>query len=67
MPFHMTCLYPFSFHPERLLDFPQQVSFESIRDYLTTHVIEGIVWHDEANDRYAKIKRRDFDLPWPVK
>ena len=61
------CLYPFSFHPEQLLDFPQQVSFDSIRNYLTTHVIEGIVWHDEVNNRYAKIKRRDFDLPWPVK
>ena len=61
------CLYPFSFRPERLLDFPQQVSFEHIKDYLTTHVIEGIVWHDETNNRYAKIKRRDFDLPWPAK
>lgn len=27
---------------------------------------EGLVWHDDVNDRYAKIKRRDFGLPWPL-
>lgn len=28
--------------------------------------IEGIVWH-HPDGRMAKIKRRDFGLPWPVK
>lgn len=58
-------LYPFTLHPEILPDFPKEVTFESIRDYLTTHEIEGIVWHDTMHPRMAKIKRRDFDLPWP--
>jgi hypothetical protein len=61
------CLYPFSFLPEQLFDFPRRVTFECIRDYLAAHEIEGIVWHDQVNNRFAKIKRRDFDLPWPVK
>ncbi|GAG08344.1 unnamed protein product [marine sediment metagenome] len=28
--------------------------------------VEGIVWH-HPDGRMAKIKRRDFGLPWPVK
>jgi hypothetical protein len=60
-------LYPFSFRPIHLLDFPAVVTFESIRDYLEIHPIEGIVWHDPMLHRMAKIKRRDFGLEWPVK
>lgn len=65
-------LYPFSFRPERLFDFPIVVTFDSIRSYLATHEIEGIVWHDRMSEgvssqKMAKIKRRDFGLPWPVK
>ncbi len=29
-------------------------------------LVEGIVWHHE-DGRMAKIKRKDFGLPWPVK
>jgi len=63
----LPCLYAFS-NPllvYTLYDNPR--TFEEIRDYLATHPIEGIVWHDLARHRYAKIKRRDFGLPWPVK
>ncbi len=41
-------------------------AFNAIRNVLSRHEIEGIVWcHPDG--RLAKIKRRDFGLPWPVK
>ena len=40
--------------------------YEGIEDFLKTNdPIEGIVWHHE-DGRMAKIKRRDFGLPWPA-
>ena len=40
-------------------------SFEGIKNYLTDHIIEGIVfWKDE--EPQCKIKRSDFLLKWPV-
>jgi len=45
----------------RLSDVPR--SFAGLREYLTAHVIEGIVFH-HPDGRLAKIKRRDFGLPW---
>ena len=39
-------------------------SFEGIRSYLETHVIEGIVFWKDGEPR-CKIKRNDFGLPWP--
>jgi hypothetical protein len=60
------CLYAFSLHPDVLLDFPEEFTFFIIRDYLAEHPIEGIVWH-HLDGRMAKIKRRDFGLPWPIK
>jgi hypothetical protein len=59
-------VYPFTFRPEVLFDFPEECTFFTIRDYLAEHVIEGIVWHHE-DGRMAKIKRKDFGLAWPVK
>ena len=38
-------------------------SFEGIRTYLKTHVIEGIVFWKDGHPR-CKIKRTDFGLPW---
>lgn len=39
-------------------------SFEGIRSYLESHMIEGIVfWKD--GDPQCKIKRSDFGFPWP--
>jgi hypothetical protein len=39
----------------------------ALRVYLAGIVIEGIVWWTRGNDRVpvCKIKRSDFDLPWP--
>lgn len=45
---------------------PRDLSFDGIREELTTSWEEGIVWH-HPDGRMAKIKRRDFGLPWPVK
>lgn len=44
--------------------------FAGIRAYLAAHEIEGIVWWLDLTDPdcdKAKIKRKDFKLPWPVK
>ncbi len=60
------CLYSFMIDPEYIL--VQGIrTFESIMGYLTTHEIEGMVWHDRIHERYAKIKRRDYGLAWPPK
>lgn len=41
-------------------------TFEGIKQYLTEHAIEGLVfWKD--GEPQCKIKRTDFGLPWPVK
>lgn len=41
-------------------------TYESLQQYLTSTVHEGIVfWRDHKP--VGKIKRRDFGLPWPVK
>jgi hypothetical protein len=41
-------------------------SFRTIRLCLEELLIEGIVWH-HPDGRMAKVKRRDFGLPWPVR
>lgn len=40
-------------------------SFTAIKAFLAQRQIEGIVWHADSGRRMAKIKRRDFGLPWP--
>ncbi len=41
-------------------------SFDGIRQYLSDHAVEGIVfWKDD--EPKCKIKRKDFGLKWPVK
>ena len=39
---------------------------EGIKEYLSAHEIEGIVWH-RGNGEMCKIKRSDFGFEWPVK
>lgn len=41
-------------------------SYNSIKDFLTDNVMEGIVFH-HPDGRMAKIRRADFKLKWPVK
>jgi hypothetical protein len=74
------CLYPFSFDPNLAFDpianldpfelTPSKI-YNAIEAYFTGmggplqgRPIEGIVWHG-PDGRMAKIKRRDFGLPWP--
>lgn len=40
-------------------------TFEGLREFLSTSRIEGVVFHHQ-DGRLAKIKRRDFGLPWPL-
>lgn len=40
-------------------------SFVGLRDWLTAHPVEGLVFH-HPDGRMAKIKRRDFGLRWPA-
>ena len=49
-------------HGQDLID-PER-SFEGIRSYLETHMIEGIVFWKDGEPR-CKIKRKDFGFPWP--
>lgn len=37
--------------------------FEDIKEYLRTHMIEGIVFH-RGNGEMCKIKRTDFNFEW---
>lgn len=53
-----------------LLQHQGQLSFETIKEYLAAHPIEGIVWWRTLDDMDAdkvKVKRKDFRLPWPLK
>lgn len=49
-------------HGQDLID-PER-SFDGIRSYLETHMIEGIVFWRDGEPR-CKIKRKDFRFPWP--
>ena len=45
--------------------------YAALREFLSEHTVEGIVWWTDTQSRggvsVCKIKRSDFDLPWPVK
>ena len=36
----------------------------AIKSFLAEHAMEGLVWH-HPDGRMAKIKSRDFGIPWP--
>lgn len=42
------------------------VEFQALKAWLEVAPMEGIVWH-HLDGRMAKIKRCDFDWPWPIK
>lgn len=44
---------------------PADRTYEGLRSWLRSSEFEGIVFHHN-DGRMAKIKRRDFGLPWPV-
>lgn len=51
-----------------LTDF-NDFSFDGVREYLSTHPYEGIVFHHKntlTDGRMCKIRRKDFGLPWPI-
>lgn len=43
-----------------------ELLFKEVLTFLHRNPIEGVVWH-HPDGRMAKIKSRDFGLPWPVK
>lgn len=47
-------------------DRPIGRDYDNIRTYLEANPMEGLVWH-HPDGRMAKIKRRDFGLPWPAR
>jgi len=63
-------LIPFSLpgyaEANRLAGAPLCPDYSGLAAYLKIVHIEGIVWH-HPDGRMAKIKRRDFGLPWVVK
>ena len=52
-------------HVTIAIELPER-SFDGIREYLRTHVIEGIVFWKDGAPR-CKIKRKDFGFKWPIK
>jgi hypothetical protein len=42
----------------------QDRSFEGLRDFLTRHYVEGLVFYND-DGRMCKIKRRDYGIAWP--
>jgi hypothetical protein len=59
-------LYSFVLHPLVIAE-SFDLSYDGIHQFLAEHEIEGIVWHERNLHKYAKVKRRDFGLKWPVK
>lgn len=51
-------------HGSVILDDITDFSFENIREYLTVHDIEGIVFHDTPtmDGKMCKIRKTDFDI-----
>lgn len=48
----------------RVFDVPR--TFEGIREYLSSHTVEGLVFWDKGMPM-CKIKRSDFGFDWPVR
>lgn len=38
------------------------ITFEWLKEYLTHHDIEGIVFHDTQSDKMCKIRKSDFGI-----
>lgn len=56
-------------HAEDTIGFEYPITFDGIRDFLANYEAEGIVWWRNPNDLdcdKVKIKRKDFNLPWPI-
>lgn len=53
-------------HGQTILADVTDRTLDGLRAYLEVNEIEGIVFH-HPDGRMAKIKRRDFGFPWPVK
>ena len=51
--------------PPRIDGLSAERAFEVLDAYLRDYPHEGIVWH-HYDGRRAKIKRRDFNHPWPL-
>lgn len=60
-PHHLLC-HELMRHGAVVLDAPRE--FALLGHYLAFVPVEGIVWH-HPDGRMAKLKRRDFGLPWP--
>lgn len=66
---HKLAAHAFAKHGERLvLSIPvdADIAFEGLRQVLEKHDGEGIVFHG-AEGQMAKIRRADYDFPWPLK
>lgn len=64
-------LFPTVIPIEELPHFGRDLNFYTIKHYLEKTEIEGIVFKTRSTRKdeweYAKIKRRDFGLEWPIK
>lgn len=51
-------------HGAWLFDEEPPRTFDAIKSFFESNVVEGIVWH-RSNGDMVKIKRRDFGFKWP--
>lgn len=51
-------------HGEWLFESDPPRTFDELKKWFESNVVEGIVWHHPSGDM-VKIKRRDFGLKWP--
>ena len=49
-------------HGAEIIQAPR--TFDELKEWFKTHVIEGVVWH-HPDGRMVKIKRKDFGYKWP--
>lgn len=49
-------------HGDKILFDCNDFSFDGLKDYLSTHNIEGIVFHHKSDGRMCKIRKTDFGI-----
>ena len=59
------CMHVLIQHGNMYYDVPDR-SRDGLKKFLEENEIEGLVFH-HPDGRMAKIKRKDFGIPWPVK
>ena len=60
---NLSSISGYTYDSKARLNVENELNYNTIKDFLEHHIIEGIVWH-HSDGRMAKIKRTDFGLEW---